>query len=91
LQRPKRPQPPSIIVKTIYASTFNPTARIVHSPDGAAEIRTTRNWLSYTETLSMPMCEKYGINYHTINEADALNLALELAYLSGKINTSETP
>jgi hypothetical protein len=37
------------------------------------------------------MCEKYGINYHTINEADALNLALELAYLSGKINTSETP
>lgn len=78
-------------MKTIYASTLNPAVRVVHSPDGAAEVRTIRNWLAYTETLDMPLCEKYGIDCHTINETDALNLALELAYLSGKINTRGIP
>lgn len=77
-------------MKTIYASTVNPAVRVVHSPDGAAEIRTLRTWLAYTEPLNMPLCKKYGVDIHSINESDALNLALELAYLSGKLNTSET-
>lgn len=78
-------------MKVTYATATNPAVRVVHSPDGAAEVRTLRAWLAYTEPLNMPLCAKYGINVHTINENDALNLALELAYLSGKINASEIP
>lgn len=73
----------------IYSSPTNPAARIVHSPDGAVEIRTLRNWLAYTEPLNMPFCQKFGVDIHTISGNDALNLALELAYISGKINASE--
>jgi hypothetical protein len=78
-------------MKINYSNPLNPAVRAVHSSDGAVEIRTLRNWLAYTETLNLPMCEKFGISYHTISETDALNLALELAYLSGKINTNEIP
>lgn len=76
-------------MKINYSSPLNPAVRAVHSSDGAVEIRTLRNWLAYTETLDLPMCKKFGIDYHSIRETDALNLALELAYLSGKIHTNE--
>lgn len=73
-----------------YASQTNPAVRVVHSPDGAAEIRTLRSWLAYTEHLNLPHCKRYGIDVHNMSGTDALSLALELAYLSGKIHTNET-